>query len=100
MKIIPHLVYFLAGVSALYLVLAPKLSELPNLQAGWLVTLKCRMRRRSCAITKKQYSTLKLSVGTVNKSMAAIASRWLLKNAFHSLLLSGVLEPRRIQARD
>jgi len=36
MKIIPHLVYFLAGVSALYLVLAPKLSELPNLQAGWV----------------------------------------------------------------
>ena len=36
MRVIPHLVYFLAGVSALYLVLAPRLSGLPNLQAGWV----------------------------------------------------------------
>jgi hypothetical protein len=31
--------------------------------------------RRSCAITKKQYSTPKVSVGTVKKSIAAMASR-------------------------
>jgi len=46
---------------------------------------------------EKQYSTLKLSVGTVKKSIAAIASRWLIKNAFQSLLLSGFFGARRIQ---
>jgi hypothetical protein len=33
------------------------------------------MRRRSCAMTKKQYSTPMVSVGTVKKSIAAMASR-------------------------
>jgi len=32
-------------------------------------------------MTKKQYRTPKVSVGTVKKSIAAIASRWLLRNA-------------------
>src|SRR5579859_6971021 len=31
-------------------------------------------------MTKRQYRTPKVVVGTVKKSMAAIASRWLLKN--------------------
>ena len=42
---------------------------------GCLVTLQCRMRRRSCAMTKKQYSTPNVRVGTVKRSIAAIASR-------------------------
>jgi hypothetical protein len=42
---------------------------------GCLVALKCKMRRRSWAITKKQYRTPKVSVGTVKKSIAALASR-------------------------
>ena len=42
---------------------------------GFLVTLQRRIRRRSCAITKKQYSAPKVSVGTVKKSIAAMASR-------------------------
>jgi hypothetical protein len=33
------------------------------------------------SITKKQYSTRKLSVGTVKKSKAAITSRWFCRNA-------------------
>src|ERR1017187_6607860 len=41
---------------------------------GWRVTLKCRMRRRSWPMMKKQYRTPKVRVGTVKKSMAAIAS--------------------------
>ena len=43
------------------------------------VTLKCRILRRPCSITKKPYSTRKVAVGTVKKSMAAIASRWFLR---------------------
>ena len=35
MRIASHLVYFLAGTSALYMVLAPKLSGLPNRQPTW-----------------------------------------------------------------
>jgi hypothetical protein len=31
-------------------------------------------------MTKKQYSTPKVSVGTVKKSMAAMASRWFRRN--------------------
>ena len=57
---------------------------------GCLVTRKCRIRRRSCAMTKKQYSTPKVIVGTVKKSIAAIASRWLLKKAAHRLAGSGL----------
>ena len=43
------------------------------------VTLKCRILRRPCSITKKPYSTRKVAVRTVKKSMAAIASRWFLR---------------------
>jgi hypothetical protein len=42
---------------------------------GCLVTWQCRIRRRSCAITKKQYGMSKVIVGTVKKSIAAITSR-------------------------
>ena len=36
MRIISRIIYFVAGVSALYVVLAPALSGLPNLQPVWL----------------------------------------------------------------
>jgi hypothetical protein len=39
------------------------------------------MLRRLWLITKKQYSTRKVAVGTVKKSIAAIASRWFLRKA-------------------
>jgi hypothetical protein len=54
-----------------------RLSELlHNPLAGRVcVVLKWRMRRRRCSMTKKQYSTRKLSVDTVKKSKAAITSR-------------------------
>jgi hypothetical protein len=42
---------------------------------GFRVTLKCRILRRSWPMMKKQYRTPNLSVGTVKKSIAAIASR-------------------------
>ena len=32
---------------------------------------------------KKQYSSRKVTVGNVKKSIAAIASRWLVKNVCH-----------------
>ena len=44
---------------------------------GCWVTLKCRILRRSCSMTKKQYKTRNVAVGTVKKSKATIASRWL-----------------------
>jgi hypothetical protein len=37
------------------------------------------MLRRPWLITKKQYSTRKVAVGTVKESMAAMASRWFLR---------------------
>jgi hypothetical protein len=37
--------------------------------------------RRPCSITKKQYNTRKLAVGTVMESKAMMASRWLRRNA-------------------
>src|SRR6516164_6161327 len=42
---------------------------------GCWVTLQCRILRRSCSMTKKQYSTRKVTVGTVKKSMGARTSR-------------------------
>ena len=39
---------------------------------GCLVTWQCRIRRRSCAITKKQYGMSKVIVGTVKRSIAAM----------------------------
>jgi hypothetical protein len=42
---------------------------------GFRVRLKGRMLRRSWPITKKQYRTPKVSLGTVKKSIAAMASR-------------------------
>src|SRR5262245_27620404 len=38
--------------------------------------LKCRIFRRPCSMTKKQYSSLEVTVGTVKKSRATITSRW------------------------
>jgi hypothetical protein len=46
-------------------------------------------------MTKKQYRTPKVSVGTVKKSIAAIASRWFLRNVSQRLAGSGVLGIRR-----
>jgi hypothetical protein len=43
---------------------------------------------------KKQYRTPNVRVGTVKKSMAAIASRWLRKNVSHLLPTSGPLGTR------
>jgi hypothetical protein len=39
------------------------------------VLLKCRTLRGPCSITKKQYRTWNVSVGTVKKSKATISSR-------------------------
>src|SRR6516162_9758482 len=63
---------------------------------GFLVTLKCRILRRSWPMTKKQYSTPNVSVGTVKKSIAGMASRWFLRNVSHCLTGSGSLGARRI----
>src|SRR5258708_24025260 len=63
---------------------------------GLRVTLKCRILRRSWPMTKKQYRTPKVSVGTVKKSIAAIASRWLLRNVSHRFIGSGFLGARQI----
>ena len=52
--------------------------------AGWmLVALQWTICRRLCAMTKKQYSTPRVSVGTVKKSIAVMASRWMFRNALH-----------------
>src|SRR6516162_260711 len=64
---------------------------------GCLVTLQCRTRLRSWAITKKQYGTPKLMVGTVKKSIAATTSWWLRRKASHRLPGSGSLGARFIQ---
>src|ERR1700694_1901857 len=64
---------------------------------GWFVTLKCRMRRRSWLMTKKQQSTPNVIVGTVKKSIAAIASRWFRRKASQRLAGSGSLGARFIQ---
>ena len=48
----------------------------PN-RRGCGVTLKCRILRRSCSMTKKQYTTRNVAVGTVKRSKATMASRWL-----------------------
>jgi hypothetical protein len=39
---------------------------------GMFVTLSCRRLRRPWLVTKKQYSTRKVAVGTVKKSRAAM----------------------------
>jgi hypothetical protein len=46
---------------------------------------------------KKQYSTPKVSVGTVKKSMAAMASRWFRRNVSQRPAGSGILGARRSQ---
>ena len=42
---------------------------------GCSVTLKWRILRRLCSMTKKQYKTRKVRVGTVKKSIAVMTSR-------------------------
>jgi hypothetical protein len=64
---------------------------------GFLVTLKPRICRRSWPMTKKEYRTPNVSVGTVKKSIAAIASRWFCRNVSQSLAVSGLLGARRSQ---
>src|SRR5215469_9235662 len=61
---------------------------------GLRVTLKCRILRRSWLIAKKQFRTPNVSVGTVKKSTAAMASRWFLRNVSHCFI--GSLGARRI----
>jgi hypothetical protein len=56
---------------------------------GLRVTLKYRIRRRSWAMTKKQYSTPNVKVGTVKKSIAAMASRWLCRKVSQRFAGSG-----------
>jgi hypothetical protein len=58
---------------------------------GFRVTLKCRTLRRSWPMTKKQYRTPNVSVGTVKKSIAAMASRWFLRNVSGRFRGSGFL---------
>jgi hypothetical protein len=48
-------------------------------------------------MTKKQCRAPKVSVGTVKKSIAAIASRWLSKKAAQRFASSGFLGAFRIQ---
>src|SRR5262249_58670199 len=48
-------------------------------------------------MTKKQYSTEKMTVGTVKKSIAAMASRWLRRKVSQRLDGSGSLEACFIQ---
>src|ERR1700722_9233048 len=52
---------------------------------GFRVMLKRRNFLRSWPITKKQYRKPNASVGTVKKSMAAIASRWFRRNVSQRL---------------
>jgi hypothetical protein len=59
---------------------------------GFRVTLKRRIFRRSWPITKKQYRTPNVSVGTLKKSIAAMASRWFRRNVSHRLAGFGVLK--------
>src|SRR5260370_20500412 len=47
-------------------------------------------------MTKKQYRTPNVSVGTVKKSIAAMASRWFLRNVSQRFAESGSLGARRI----
>jgi hypothetical protein len=50
--------------------------------ACWMkCNVECRMRRRLCSIAKKQYKVRNQRFGTVKKSNAAIASRWLFRIA-------------------
>ena len=55
------------------------------------MTLKCRTLRRPCSMTKRQYRSWNVSVGTIKKSKATITSRWLARKA--SQCLAG--SPRR-----
>ena len=47
------------------------------------------MCRRPCSMTKKPYSSRSDAVGTVNKSISAISSLWLRKNATQRFIWSG-----------
>src|SRR5260370_15736288 len=47
--------------------------------------LKCRTLRRTCSITKNQYQSWKVRVGTVKKSKATVTSRWLARKASQRL---------------
>jgi hypothetical protein len=47
---------------------------------GFRVTLKLKIFRRSCPMMKKQYNTPNVIVGTVKKSIAAMAVRWFRRN--------------------
>ena len=44
------------------------------------MTLKCRMRRRSCDMINSTYSTRNVAVGAMKKSMAVKSARWFSRN--------------------
>ncbi len=75
----------------------PSLPHLLTTQRGLgnRVTLKWRIFRRSWPMVKKQCSTPKVSVGTVKKSVAAMASRWFRRKVSHRWAGSGALGARR-----
>src|SRR5262245_19074665 len=60
-----------------YANLLPRRLRIATSFYGCGVTLKCRILRRPCSMTKKQYNTRNVAVGTVKRSRATIASRWL-----------------------
>jgi hypothetical protein len=64
---------------------------------GCRVTLKCRMRRRPGARPENQSSMPQVTVGTVKKSIAAIASRWFRREASHRWAESDSLGARFIR---
>ena len=64
---------------------------------GFRVTPQRKILRRSWAMTMKQYRTPNVRVGTVKKSIAAIAWRWLPGDVRQRRVGFGVLGTRRSQ---
>jgi len=60
---------------------------------GFRVALKCRILRRSWPITKKHANTehQKWALGRLKESIAAMDSRWFLRNVSHRFTGSGFL---------
>ena len=67
--------------------------------AGCLGALKWRTRLRLSSITKKQYETQEVAVGTVKKSIVAIDSRWFFKKT-NQTLRAPSLRPTRARCRE
>ena len=58
-------------------------------EVGLKVALKWRISRRPWWITNQQYSTRRLAVGTVKKSIAAMPSPWFRRKASQHLCWPG-----------